>query len=135
MAARKQSGTRDKRVATTQPVQDVTELRGFWDRLFDPEGYRELVVEVIGRQNNELFFFVLDSEGARERHNGGNEFSINLDDGSLAWSSLPSTAQWVDPESSQRIGYLFVTEVWIKENLGAARLKSGGAKWPKNTSL
>lgn len=139
MATRKQQitpGNRDKRISTIKPVKEMSELSGFWDRAFELEnGYRELVVEVIGRDNNTLFFFVLDEDGNRRKTLGAQELSINLDDGMTCWSSLPSTAPQVDPESAQRIGYLFVTDAWIKENLGPIKVFGGGVKWPKNTSL
>jgi hypothetical protein len=140
MAAKRSKGStpsRDKRKATTQPVGDVSELLTFWDRAFDlRNGYRGLVVEVVGRENNVIAFYILDSEGNPQRKDGDGAFIANLDDGMETWSSLPSTAQEVDPESSQRIGYLFVTEAWIERNAkGIKLMDSGGGKWPRITSI
>ena len=99
----KSNSSRDKRKATTQPVGDVSELLTYWDRAFDlKNGYQGLVVEVIARENNVLAFYLLDDEGNPQRKGGEGAFTINLDDGMEAWSSLPSTAQEVDPESSPR---------------------------------
>lgn len=137
MAARrsKQSSSRDKRKATTQPVGDVSELLTYWDRGFDlKRGYQGLTVEVVGRENNVLSFYVLDGEGNQRRKGGEKPFTINLDDGMEAWSSLPSTAQDVDPESSQRIGYLFVTQQWLARHKAELALL-GGPKWPKSASI
>ncbi len=140
MAAAKRSkvkaSSRDKRKATTQPVGDVSELLTFWDRAFDlANGYQGLVVDVVSRENNVLEFFILDGEGNPQRKEGEHPFTINLDDGMEAWSSLPSTAQEVDPESSQRIGYLFVTQQWLKRNLGDITLMEGPGKWPRINGL
>lgn len=139
MATRKQQvnpGNRDKRTSSTLPVKEPAELSGFWDRHIDlRNGYRELVVEVIGRDNNTLFFFILDEDGNRRTTRGAQELSVNLDDGATCWSSLPSTAPMVDPESAQRIGYLFVTDKWIEEHVGPVKVFGGGVKWPRNISL
>ncbi|MDP3152405.1 MAG: hypothetical protein Q8N23_07025 [Archangium sp.] len=130
------SGSRDKRKSTTQPVGEVSELLTFWDRAFDlKNGYRGLTVEVLERKNNVLSFYVLDEEGNPQRREGELPFTINLDDGMEVWSSLPSTAQDVDPESSQRIGYLFVGKQWLVRHQGDIRVKGGGAKWPVKASL
>ena len=140
MAAKKSNkastSSRDKRKATTQPVGDVSELLTYWDRGFDlTNGYQGLVVEVIGRANNVLTFFILDGEGNTQRKGGEDPFTINLDDGMEAWSSLPSTAQEVDPESSQRIGYLFVTGQWLGRNRVDTTALRGPGKWPRTASL
>ncbi len=135
-ARRNTSGSRDKRKSTTQPVGNVDELITFWDRAFDlKNGYRGLTVEVLERENNILSFYVLDPEGNPQRRKGELPFTINLDDGLEVWSSLPSTAQDVDPESSQRIGYLFVGKQWLDRHEGEFQLKDGGSKWPIRTSL
>lgn len=132
----KKSGSRDKRKSTTQPVGNIGELLSFWDRAFDlKNGYRGLTVEVIKREDNVLSFFILDQEGNPQRKKGEDAFAINLDDGMEAWSSLPSTAQDVDPESSQRIGYLFVTKQWLDRNIGDLKVMDGGNKWPIRSSL
>ena len=132
----KSNSSRDKRKATTQPVGDVSELLTYWDRAFDlKNGYQGLVVEVIARENNVLAFYLLDDEGNPQRKGGEGAFTINLDDGMEAWSSLPSTAQEVDPESSQRIGYLFVTGQWLARNKGDIKVMEGPGKWPKTASL
>jgi hypothetical protein len=111
-------------------------LLTFWDRGFDlKNGYQGLVVEVIKRENNVLSFYVLDGEGNQQRKGGEGAFTINLDDGMEAWSSLPSTAQDIDTESSQRIGYLFVTKQWLARNGGIKVMEGGPGKWPKNTAL
>lgn len=108
----------------------------FWDRAFDlKNGYQGLVVEVIGRENNVLSFYILDGEGNPQRKGGEGAFSINLDDGMEAWGSLPSTAQEADPESSQRIGYLFVTKAWLDRNIGDIKVMAGPPKWPVKYSL
>ena len=114
----------------------MSELLTYWDRGFDlKNGYQGLTVEVIGRENNVLFFYVLDAEGNPQRKGGEGAFTINLDDGMEAWSSLPSTAQDIDPESSQRIGYLFVTNQWLARNKGEIKLMAGPPKWPKTASI
>jgi hypothetical protein len=114
----------------------VSELLTFWDRAFDLKGgYRGLTVEVIGRENNVLSFYILDGDGNPQRKGGEGAFTINLDDGMEAWSSLPSTAQEVDPESSQRIGYLFVTNQWLARNKGDIKVMAEPPKWPKVTSI
>lgn len=132
----KPSGSsRDKRKATTQPVGDVSELLTYWDRGFDlKRGYQGLTVEVVGRENNVLSFYVLDGEGNQQRKGGEKPFTINLDDGMEVWSSLPSTAQDADPESSQRIGYLFVTHQWLARNKAELGVLEG-PKWPRTASL
>lgn len=108
----------------------------YWDRGFDlKNGYQGLVVEVIARENNVLAFYILDAEGNPQRKGGEGAFTVNLDDGMEVWSSLPSTAQEVDPESSQRIGYLFVTKQWLGRNIGDIKLMAEPTKWPKGTSL
>lgn len=139
MAAGKRSkqaaSSRDKRKATTQPVGDVSELLTFWDRAFDPDGYQGLTVEVIGRENNILSFYVLDGDGNPQRKGGEGAFTINLDDGMEAWSSLPSTAQDVDPESSQRVGYLFVTKQWLGRNKSGIKALAEPPKWPRAFSI
>jgi hypothetical protein len=140
MAASKRSkqgaSSRDKRKATTQPVGDVSELLTFWDRAFDlKNGYQGLIVEVVNRENNVLSFFILDDEGNPQRKEGEHPYTINLDDGMEAWSSLPSTAQEVDPESSQRVGYLFVTKQWLNRNIGDIKVMAGPGKWPKANAL
>ncbi len=133
--SKQQASSRDKRKATTQPVGDISELLTYWDRGFDlKNGYRGLVVEVIARENNVLAFYILDGEGNPQRKGGDSAFTINLDDGMEVWSSLPSTAQDVDPESSQRIGYLFVTDQWLGRHKGDV-IALGGPKWPKNVSI
>jgi hypothetical protein len=130
------SGSRDKRKSTTQPVGNITELLTFWDRAFDlKNGYRGFPVEVLKREDNILYFFVLDGEGNPQRRSGEEPFSINLDDGMEVWSSLPSTAQDVDPESSQRIGYLFVGKQWLDRYGKEFVLREGGSKWPIRSSL
>ena len=137
MAAKgkKQIGKEDKLKATTQPVGDVSELLAFWDRGFDLQnGYRGLTVAVTGRKNNVLSFSILDGSGKAQRKANGKDFSINLDDGMEVWSSLPSTAQDVDPESSQRIGYLFVSSHWLARNQGDVQVMEG-PKWPKGASI
>lgn len=132
----KQASSRDKRKATTQPVGDVSELLTYWDRGFDlKHGYRGLTVEVIARENNVLAFHILDAEGNPHRKGGEGAFTINLDDGMEAWSSLPSTAQDVDPESSQRIGYLFVTDQWLTRNKADVTVMGTPPKWPKISSI
>lgn len=114
----------------------MSELLTFWDRAFDLKGgYRGLTVEVTGRENNVLSFYILDGDGNPQRKGGEGAFTINLDDGMEAWSSLPSTAQEVDPESSQRIGYLFVTRQWLDRNKSGIKLLAEPPKWPKFTSL
>lgn len=128
------TGNQDKRVSTTQPVADQSQLIAFWNRAFNETGYRELVVRVTGRTDNVLSFQILDGDRVLTRN--GTDFTINLDDGLEAWSSLPSTAQNVDPESSQRVGYLFVTEAWLlRQGSGGPRGLEGGGKWPPRTSL
>lgn len=138
MAARKkatENGNRDKRKATTQPVGELRELLPYWDRSFElKNGYQSLVVEVIGRENNTLTFYILDGQGNPQRKAGTEPYTINLDDGMEVWSSLPSTAQDVDPESSQRTGYLFVTKAWLERNRVQGLLRGGG-KWPTSVSL
>ena len=140
MASRKQKvspGNRDKRTATIKPVKDVGELNGFWDRSFElTDGYREAVVEVVERKNNVLTFFLLDPASGERR--GTEPLSVNLDDGTQCWSALPSTAQDVDPESSQRSGYLFLAPAWIKRVIGPLKVfegPGGGIKWPRSLSL
>lgn len=114
----------------------MSELLTYWDRGFDlKNGYQGLVVEVVSRENNILAFFILDGEGNAQRKGGEAAFTINLDDGMEAWSSLPSTAQDVDPESSQRIGYLFVTSQWLARNKGDITVMAGPGKWPKAAAL
>lgn len=138
MAAKrsKQSGSRDKRKATTQPVGEVSELLTYWDRAIDlKNGYQGLKVEVVDRQNNVLSFYVLDAEGNHQRKAGEEAFTINLDDGMEVWASLPSTAQDIDPESSQRIGYLFVTQQWLARNKTDIKILGPGDKWPKTISI
>lgn len=141
MAAKRsvKSGNRDKREATTQPVKDVSQLIAHWDRDFAvfgdlDGGYRGLTVEVVTRTNNVISFNILDAKGTATKKvkAGEGAFSINLDDGLQAWSDLPSTAQIVDPESSQRIGYLFVTPAWLSRNKVALE---GPPKWPIRTAL
>lgn len=133
---RQRASSRDKRQATTQPVGDFSELLTFWDRAFDlKSGYQGLIVEVVSRENNVLSFFILDGEGNPRRKEDEHAFTINLDDGMEAWSSLPSTAQDVDPESSQRTAYLFVTKQWLKRNIGAITVMEGPGKWPKINAL
>lgn len=137
MAAKRntQAGNRNKTKATTQPVRDISELVGHWARGIDLEnGYQGLSVEVIGRKDNVLSFYILDSRGKAQRKAGSKAFTINLDDGMEAWSSLPSTAQGVDPESSQRIGYLFVTPQWLARNRGDLTVMVG-PKWPSSISI
>jgi hypothetical protein len=141
MAAKRsvKSGSRNKREATTAPVKLVSELVAHWDRDFAISGveltggYRGLMVEVVGRTDNVISFNVLDAKGApiKKVKAGEGAFSINLDDGLQAWSALPSTAQDVDPESSQRVGYLFVTPDWISRN----KIAMDGPKWPRGTSI
>lgn len=119
-------GNPDKSQATVQPVRKDTELLEPWDRDIDlKDGYRGLTVQVIKRENNVITFTILN-EGV------GGEHTINLDDGVVVWGSLPSTAQRVDCESSQRIGYLFVTPGWMVDN---GVVVTEPPKWPRNTSL
>lgn len=140
MAAKRSvtSGNRDKKLATTAPVKAVSELLTHWDRDFAMVGqelsgaYHRLTVEVVGRANNVLSFNILESSGKAKKVKAGGAYSINLDDGLQAWSDLPSTAQFVDPESSQRIGYLFVTSDWLGRN---KVLMEGPNKWPRAASL
>ncbi len=107
----------------------------FWDRAFDLKGgYHGLVVEVIGRENNVIAFYILDAEGNPQRKGGEDAFTVNLDDGMQVWSSLPSTAQDVDPESSQRIGYLFLSPNWLKTNTSTIKLTEP-PKWPRTLSI
>ena len=128
-------GKADKLKSTTQPVGDITELLAFWDRQFDLEnGYRGLTVEVTGRKNNVLSFSIIEGGGKAHRRAGGKDFTINLDDGLEAWSALPSTAQDCDPESSQRVGYLFVTQAWLTRNQGDIQLMDL-PKWPRGASI
>jgi hypothetical protein len=119
-------GNPDKKEATVHPVRLETELLDPWDREIDLEnGYRGLSVAVIEREDNVITFTILNESV-------GGEYSINLDDGLVVWGSLPSTAQRVDVESSQRIGYLFVTPDWMTNNgVTLAELP----KWPRITSL
>ncbi len=133
------SGTPNKLLATTAPVKAVSELLTHWDREFVVSGlelkggYRRLTVEVVSRANNVIGFNILDASGKVKKAKAVGAYSINLDDGLQAWSDLPSTAQFVDPESSQRIGYLFVSELWLERNLKL--MDSGGGKWPKSVSI
>lgn len=132
---RKGSSSPNKRESVTRPVTDFAELTQYWDRAFALEGgYRGLSVEVVGRDNNVLSFYVLSGEGKLLKK-GKEPFVVNLDDGMEAWSSLPSTAQQVDPESSQRIGYLFVTSAWLDRNKKSLTLLGEPIKWPRLTSL
>jgi hypothetical protein len=133
--AKKQVGKQDKLKSTTQPVGDISELLAFWDREFDlDDGYRGLTVEVTGRKNNVLSFAIVEGSGKSHRRATGKDFSINLDDGMEAWSSLPSTAQDCDPESSQRVGYLFVTQAWLTRNQGDIKVMEL-PKWPRIASI
>jgi hypothetical protein len=133
-SAKTGSGTQDKRLATTMPVADQSELRGYWNRAFSETGYHELVVRVTTRTDNVISFQILAEEQVITR--GGDDFTINLDDGNEVWSSLPSTAQDIDPEASQRVGYLFVTEQWLeRQRRGGAKVLGGPGKWPAKTSL
>ena len=140
MAAKRsvKSGTRNKREATTAPVKLVSELVAHWDRDVSMTGeqlsggYRGLSVEVVGRANNVLSFYVLDPNGKAKGVKAGAPFTVNLDDGLEVWSDLPSTAQSVDPESSQRIGYLFLAPAWFARNKAVAM---DGPKWPRGYSI
>jgi hypothetical protein len=143
MAAKRSvtSGTRNKQEATTAPVKAVGELITHWDRDFAiagvevTGGYRRLTIEVVSRANNVISFNILDSSGKGKKVKAGGAYTINLDDGLQAWSDLPSTAQFVDPESTQRIGYLFVTPEWLGRNKIDTKLMEGPNKWPRLASL
>ncbi|MFZ5445943.1 MAG: hypothetical protein ACOZQL_38475 [Myxococcota bacterium] len=133
--AAKRMKDENKMEATTSPVKDITELGAYWDRAFNLDGgYRAVAVEVVSRENNVITFNVIEVRSGKRLNKAASPLSVDLDDGTVVWSSLPSTAQMVDPESSQRIGYLFLTEAWIKEHIGQQQLKSGG-KWPRVSSL
>ncbi len=125
-------GEPNKRDSSTQPVAEPDELLAYWDRAFAAGGYFRMIVRVTGREDNTLRFKII--QGPEEKTGrGGAPFSVNLDDGEEAWGSLPSTAQLVDPESSQRVGYLFVTKKWLGRQQGV--VLAGGGKWPIKTSL
>ncbi len=116
-------GNTNKRLTTTEPVKAVSELLTFWDRAFAPDGYVGLIVEVVSRQDNVITFTVAGSQALH---------TANLDDGLEAWGSLPSTAQSVDPQSSQRTGYLFVSKPYLtRKGLAPAE----PPKWPRGLSL
>ena len=146
MAAKKraQGTNEDKRNTTTEPVADTSQLLPYWNRTCLKIGYHGLIVEVTARSENTITFKVLGvapppDPGAKPRAKpkakSETEYSINLDDGTLAWGSLPSTAQRVDVESSQRVGYLFVSQAWLDEHPQACGPKAEPPKWPRNFSL
>lgn len=121
-------GNTNKRLTTTEPVTEKSQVLTFWDRELAPEGYRGLFVEVVGRKDNVISFKVLDADG----NASVTVYSVNLDDGLEAWGSLPSTAQEVDVQSSQRVGYLFVSTPYLERNSLAP---AEPPKWPRHLSI
>lgn len=134
---------RKKSEATTRPVKSVSQLKGVWAREFAV--YRVVVVEVRARKGSVLHFDIIDDPSApRTAKKGkpksrGGQYKVDLDDGFVVWSDLPSTAQLVDPKSDARIGYLCLTENWLFENLPDnmtfAATVAGGPKIPPRESL
>lgn len=130
------TGAQNKEDATTQPVKLETELVAYWDREFDyTNGYFGLTVEVVSRVNNILTFTVLGEAAkagkGKSKRKTTTTHEINLDDGTQVWSALPSTAQEIDPESSQKVGYLFVSKPWLELNEPTRE----PPKWPRTLSI
>lgn len=116
---------RDKRLATTTPVTRVSQLKGLWNRVFAV--YRMLVVQVVDRKGTLVSFRIVPippvTDGSRV---DDRVFTVDLDDGDVAWGDLPSTAQLVDPTSNATIAYLGLTEEWINRSVPGF-LYTGGA--------
>jgi len=128
---------RDKKKATTVPVASVDELKGIWCRIFDC--YTMQVVQVTARKGSRVSFRLveIDEEAPKQDE---KTYSVDLDDGEMAWGDLPSTAQLVDPRSTKTIAYLGLTEAWFKKNLPKHRervvkLMMRGPKLPPDCSL
>ncbi len=126
----------DKAKATTEPVANVGDFEGLWDRIWGV--YMPLVVSVISRSGSKLRFkIIIDPSGTA----GTNQYEINLDDGGAAWGDLPSTAQFVEDGDTKRLGYLLVNQNWLFENANPTEVKAlldgagGPPKVPKLSSL
>lgn len=112
-AARQFRLQRNKARATLAPVARPGDLKGIWDREFGV--YRVRIVEVLGRKGSLVTFRLVGNPAG---YNAEGPFTVDLDDGHVVWGDLPSTAQLVDPASRKRIGYLLLSENWLRENVG-----------------
>jgi hypothetical protein len=126
----------DKAKATTEPVANIEDFEGLWDRVWGV--YMPLVVNVSSRTGSTLRFkIVIDPSGTA----GNKEYEIDLDDGGSAWGDLPSTAQFVKNSDSKRLAYLLINQNWLFENANPVEVKAlidgagGPPKIPRTASL
>jgi hypothetical protein len=140
MAAAKPVKTDVRRKAVTEPVTSPDQALPYWDRTFDV--YRLYVVRVVARKGSVLRFVVWNRATEQEMSDpDGKPFSVDLDDGEMAWSELPSTAQRVEVKKGKKKvwGTLFLTDAWA----AAAKLPptptlldgGNGTKIPRSSSL
>jgi len=130
--ASKPQRTTIRRKAVTAPVSSPDKAWPYWDRSF--EVYRAYAVRVVRRKGDLISFTIWNGE--KELTRKGKPFSVDLSDGSIAWSELPSTAQLVKPGSAKPWGLLFLTDTWVRPNAGGAVIVyTNGNKYPKNLGL
>jgi hypothetical protein len=104
--------TPDKRKANVEPAATPQELTALWDRDFSV--YRACIVKVLGRKGSMISFALVNTKTGVEVTNHGSAFTVDLDDGAMVWSDLPSTAQLVKPGAKKAFGFLMLSDKYFQ---------------------
>lgn len=125
----------DQGNATTTPVSSYTQLDGFWNLLRNT--YRVVIVEVTSRSGTVIEFFILDPDDGQPFDDGGGPatFQVDLDEGTDTYPYFPSTAQLIDPQVTDVIGYLLLSEEYLDQALGQDVPNYASGKLPPGCSL
>jgi len=93
--------------ANCSPKRTAQAVKDYWDRGFASDGYLGAIVKVLGRRGRVLAFSVV-VDGVVEKR----RLTVDLDDGDMVWSDLPSTAQ----EATRKVpfGLLFLSRDYVK---------------------
>ena len=103
----------NKAKANIAPAAKPSDLTTLWDRDFSV--YRAMTVKVVARKGSMLSFKLIDRKTSVEITDNGKPFTVDLDDGKLVWSDLPSTAQMAKPGSKKPYGFLLLSDEFFKQ--------------------
>lgn len=104
--------TADKRKANLEPAANPQELTALWDRDFSV--YRACIVKVLARKGSMISFALVNTKSGVEVTMHGKPFTVDLDDGTMVWGDLPSTAQLVKPGAKKAFGFLLLSEKYFQ---------------------
>lgn len=131
MASNQLKSSKSKKQSAIVPKAKASEVKEFWDREFAT--YRVSTVKVISRKGAVLKFFLVDRATGDEHGSNGKPFSVNLDDGAMCFSELPSTAPLAT--KAKPFGLLMLSEAWHKAQKVSPELVMGDPKRPPLASL